>query len=215
MAMCVMAVVAVAPCQCFSPGGNQITSPGRMCSIGPPQRCTRPQPAVTIRVWPSGWVCHAVRAPGSNVTLAPRARAGSGASNRGSIRTLPVKYSAGPLPFSLVSHRPRRAPSFGAPRSHTRLLPLARTPPPPRVVVAAGAGVVDRRAYGPRPLFKGHSPTQGGATLCGGDGLIGGRAGDIVGRPIVPRNVISVLARQGHLLAPSRCPCLSRSGCHF
>src|SRR5881275_1908711 len=60
MAMCVMAVVAVAPCQCFSPGGNQITSPGRMPSIGPPQRCARPQPAVTIRVWPSGWVCQAV-----------------------------------------------------------------------------------------------------------------------------------------------------------
>src|SRR5437867_787015 len=71
MAMCVMAVVAVAPCQCFSPGGNQITSPGRTCSIGSPQRWARPQPAVTIRVWPSGWVCHAVRAPGSNVTLAP------------------------------------------------------------------------------------------------------------------------------------------------
>jgi hypothetical protein len=34
-----MAVVAVAPCQCFSPGGNQITSPGRISSIGPPQRC--------------------------------------------------------------------------------------------------------------------------------------------------------------------------------
>ena len=32
MAMCVMAVVAVAPCQCFSPGGNQITSPGRISS---------------------------------------------------------------------------------------------------------------------------------------------------------------------------------------
>ena len=28
MAMCVMAVVGAAPCQCFSPGGNQITSPG-------------------------------------------------------------------------------------------------------------------------------------------------------------------------------------------
>src|SRR5207244_7248934 len=98
MAMCVMAVVAVAPCQCFSPGGNQITSPGRMSSIGPPQRCTRPQPAVTIRVWPSGWLCQAVRAPGSNVTLAPTARAGSGASNRGSMRTAPVKYSACPLP---------------------------------------------------------------------------------------------------------------------
>src|SRR6266498_1660384 len=98
MAMCVMAVVAVAPCQCFSPGGNQITSPGRISSIGPPQRCARPQPAVTIRVWPSGWVCHAVRAPGSNVTLAPTARAGSPAWKSGSMRTVPVKYSAGPLP---------------------------------------------------------------------------------------------------------------------
>lgn len=28
IAICVMAVVAVAPCQCFSPDGNQITSPG-------------------------------------------------------------------------------------------------------------------------------------------------------------------------------------------
>src|SRR5712691_10697342 len=98
MAMCVMAVVAVAPCPCFSPGGIQITSPARISSIGPPSRCARPQPAVTIRVWPSGWVCHAVRAPGSNVTLAPTARAGAGASNRGSTRTAPVKYSAGPLP---------------------------------------------------------------------------------------------------------------------
>src|SRR5260221_13157352 len=97
MAMCVMAVVAVAPCQCFSPGGNQITSPGQICSMGPPQPCARPQPAVTIRVWPSGWVCHAVRAPGSNVTLAPCERGGSFAWNRGSMRTVPVKYSAGPL----------------------------------------------------------------------------------------------------------------------
>jgi len=31
------------------------------------------------------------------VTLALRTRAGSGASNNGSMRTLPVKYSAGPL----------------------------------------------------------------------------------------------------------------------
>src|SRR6201988_2209655 len=98
MAMCVMVVVGAAPCQCFSPGGNQTTSPGRISPTGPPQRCTRPQPAVTIRVWPSGWVCQAVRAPGSNVTLAPTTRAGSGASNRGSTRTAPVKFSAGPLP---------------------------------------------------------------------------------------------------------------------
>src|SRR5581483_105061 len=98
MAICVIAVVGVAPCQCFSPGENQIMSPGRISSTGPPQRCARPQPAVTISVWPSGWLCHAVRAPGSNVTLAPTARAGSGAWNRGSMRTVPVKYSTCPLP---------------------------------------------------------------------------------------------------------------------
>ena len=45
-----MTVVAVAPCQCFSPGGNQITSPGPIEEIGPPQRCTSPQPAVTIHL---------------------------------------------------------------------------------------------------------------------------------------------------------------------
>src|SRR6202048_419463 len=98
MAICIMAVVAVAPCQCFSPGANQITSPGRISSIGPPRRCARPAPAVTMRLWPSGCVCHAVRAPGSNVTLAPATRAGSGALNSGSTRTVPVKYVAGPLP---------------------------------------------------------------------------------------------------------------------
>src|SRR5207248_7640641 len=97
MAMCVMAVVGVAPCQCFSLGGNQTTSPGRISSIGPPQRCAQPRPDVTINVWPNGCVCHAVRAPGSNVTLAQATRAGSGAWNRGSIRTVPVNQSAGPL----------------------------------------------------------------------------------------------------------------------
>src|SRR6266566_1786325 len=69
-----------------------------MSSIGPPQRWTRPQPAVTIKVWPSGWVYQAVRAPGSNVTLEPTTRAGSGVWNSGSMRTLPVKFSTGPLP---------------------------------------------------------------------------------------------------------------------
>jgi hypothetical protein len=51
-----------------------------------------------IKVWPSGCVCQAVRAPGSNVTLAALTRAGSGARKSGSTRTTPVKYSAGPLP---------------------------------------------------------------------------------------------------------------------
>src|SRR5438552_12229815 len=98
MAMCVMAVVGVAPCQCFSPGGHQTTSPGRISSFGPLSLCTHPSPEVTIRVCPSGCVCHAVRAPGSNVTLTPSTRAGSGAWNSGSMRTVPVKYSSGPFP---------------------------------------------------------------------------------------------------------------------
>src|SRR5438132_10419929 len=106
--MCVIAVVGAAPCQCFSLGANWTTSPGRISSIGPPSRCTRPAPAVTISVCPSGCVCHAVRAPGSNVTLAPEARAGSCAWNKGSIRTVPVNQSAGPLvdacePLLLIS----------------------------------------------------------------------------------------------------------------
>src|SRR5213082_580323 len=94
--MCVIAVVGVAPCQCRSFGGHQITSPGRTSTFCWPSLCTQPQPAVTMSVCPSGCQCHAVCAPGSNVTLAPRTRAGSGASNNGSIRTVPVKYSAGP-----------------------------------------------------------------------------------------------------------------------
>ena len=65
---------------------------------GRTERWIRPQPVVTIKVWPSGCVCHAVRAPASNVTLTPSARAGAFAGNSGSTRTVPLKYSAGPLP---------------------------------------------------------------------------------------------------------------------
>jgi hypothetical protein len=50
MGIWVIAVVGVAPCKCFSPGGNQSMSPGRISSIGPPQRCARPQPAVIMMV---------------------------------------------------------------------------------------------------------------------------------------------------------------------
>jgi hypothetical protein len=51
---------------------------------------------VTMRVCPNGWVCHAVRAPGSNVTPAPAARAGSAGLKSGSMRTVPVNQSSGP-----------------------------------------------------------------------------------------------------------------------
>src|SRR5204863_7980031 len=97
MAICVIAVVSVAPCQCFSLGANQTTSPGRISSVGPSQHCAQPRPEVTINVCPSGCVCQAVRAPGSNVTFAQAMRAGSGAWNSGSMRTVPVNQSAGPF----------------------------------------------------------------------------------------------------------------------
>src|SRR6266571_7633751 len=94
--MCVIALSDVAPCQCFSPGGHETTSPGWISSAGPPQLCTKPRPAVTMSVWPSGWVCQAARAPGSKVTLAPCTRPGTLAWNSGSTRTFPVNDSFDP-----------------------------------------------------------------------------------------------------------------------
>src|SRR5436190_7158561 len=96
-AMCVIAVFGEAPCQCLTFGGNHTTSPGRISSMDPPSSCTRPRPESTMRVCPSGCVCHAVRAPGSKVTVAPATRAGAGAVKSGSMRTVPVNQSAGPL----------------------------------------------------------------------------------------------------------------------
>src|SRR5438309_6017602 len=97
MARWVIALVGDAPCQCRLPGEIHTTSPGRISSMGPPSICTRPTPTVTISVCPSGCVCHALRAPGSNVTYAPDARVDSFAWKSGSMRTDPVKYSVGPF----------------------------------------------------------------------------------------------------------------------
>src|SRR5919197_520910 len=97
MAICVIAVVGEAPCQCLTCGGHQITSPALISSIGPPHACVRPTPAVTIRCCPVGCVCQADLAPGSKVTDAPEKCAESLAGNSGSIRTLPVKNSADPV----------------------------------------------------------------------------------------------------------------------
>src|SRR2546428_6624751 len=97
MAMCVIPMFGEAPCQCLTPGGIRTTSPGRISSIGPPHCWTRPAPAVTIKTWPAGCVCHAERAPGSNVTKPPEVREGSLAGKSGSTRTEPVKYWAQPF----------------------------------------------------------------------------------------------------------------------
>src|SRR6185437_13993774 len=82
--------------------------PGRISIFSSPQHCVQPRPPVTMRVWPQGCVCHAERAPGSNVTAAPPNCAGPGDWKSGSIRTLPVKYSLGPIwdgcePLRLIS----------------------------------------------------------------------------------------------------------------
>ncbi len=44
MAMWVMAIVGAAPCQCFSPGAKETTSPGRISSIGRPRAAPGPSP---------------------------------------------------------------------------------------------------------------------------------------------------------------------------
>src|SRR3712207_3048250 len=97
IAMWLIALVAVAPCQCFTPGGVQITSPGLISRFWPPSSCTHPVPDVTIRTWPPGWVCHAERAPGSNVTSPPVEDVLSLAAYSGSTMTDPVKYCAAPF----------------------------------------------------------------------------------------------------------------------
>ena len=66
---------------------------------------------MTIKVWPQGCVCQAVRAPGSNVTLAPLNSAGQGDRNSGSMRTSPVKFSGDPL---IEGCEPFRLSSIGA-----------------------------------------------------------------------------------------------------
>src|SRR5918999_5185255 len=77
IAMWVMNRVSAAPCQWFSPGSKKTRSPGRMSSIGPPSRWQTPTPSVTQIVWPWGWVCQALRAPGMKCTQAAPTRESS------------------------------------------------------------------------------------------------------------------------------------------
>lgn len=81
----------------YKASGEIMTSPGLISCFSPPSCCTQPVPDVTIRICPSGWICHAERAPGSNVTLAPEVRDGELAGKRASTLTLPVKFASGSL----------------------------------------------------------------------------------------------------------------------
>ena len=66
-----IAMLGAAPCQWRTSAGIQTTSPGCISCTGSPSDCTRPRPVRTIKVWPAGWVCHAVHAPAWKVTIPP------------------------------------------------------------------------------------------------------------------------------------------------
>jgi hypothetical protein len=92
-------------------------------------------------------VCHAVREPGSKVTLAPETRAGAGAWNKGSMRTVPVNQSAGPLldgcePGLLISiyYARYRTARKGANRTIFQKITLAVT-----LTVSEDKGAMTRR----------------------------------------------------------------------
>src|SRR4051794_30561177 len=93
----------VAPCQCGRSRGHRRMSPAANSWTGPSWTCVHPTPSVTTSVCPSGWECHAVRAPGSNVTTAPVTRDGSSRENWPRMVTRPVKNSAGPSTASCFS----------------------------------------------------------------------------------------------------------------
>ena len=102
MAMCVIAMVGDAPCQCFSPGGNQTTSPGRISSTGPP----RAAPAAAGRH--DQRLAQRVRVPrGACPRLERDSRATDACRplpwNGASIRTVPVNHSSGPLADAWVA----------------------------------------------------------------------------------------------------------------
>ena len=87
MAMCVMAVFGERAMPCFSPGGNQTTSPGPISSTGPPQRCTRPTGGDDERL------SEGMRVPG---------RASAGLERDGA----PADYGAAPAPRKRIdAHR--------------------------------------------------------------------------------------------------------------
>lgn len=75
-------------------GLDQTTSPALRTSTSPSERPIRARPHMTSSAWPNGWLCHAVRAPGLNVTRYARSRVG--ASTISCSHTWPVNHSLAP-----------------------------------------------------------------------------------------------------------------------
>src|SRR5277367_5752763 len=94
-----------APCQCMVSGGMLTVSPGFSTCGFSPSKQMRPTPDKQKSVCPTGWECHAVRAPGVNVTTEPPRRDGDSTAITGYWNTTPVKVSAAPR---LVFRAPAR-----------------------------------------------------------------------------------------------------------
>ena len=112
MAMCVMAVVGVAPCQCFSPGGtNDVAGADFLDGAA---RALRPAAAggddqrLAERMRVPGGARAGLEGDAGAAARAP----GSGGSKSGSMRTVPVNQSAGPLPEGWVPLRLMSMPAF-------------------------------------------------------------------------------------------------------
>jgi hypothetical protein len=73
-----------------------------MISAGPPSRWHSPTPSVTKMVWPCGWVCQAVRAPGVKWTSAAANVDVPAGAATASMYTSPVNQSASPFWVSML-----------------------------------------------------------------------------------------------------------------
>ena len=92
-----MAVVGEAPCQCFSPGGHQTTSPGRIVRALPALALHQAAASGHDQVLPEGMrVPRRARAGLERDAVDERPRRLDG-RNRGSRRTAPLNVSAGPF----------------------------------------------------------------------------------------------------------------------
>ena len=96
MEICVMGLLLAAPCQCLTSGGNQTTSPGRTFLHRSVPLLHQSFAGGDYQRLPQRMAVPCGPCPGLNSTEEPDARAGTWAENRCSIRTAPVKHSAGP-----------------------------------------------------------------------------------------------------------------------
>src|SRR6476646_3589833 len=106
-------------------------------------------PSVTEIVWPLGWVCHAVRAPGVKWTLLALKREPSDGDATGSMYTAPVNQSLGPALVSI----PFLVSCMTSPDGLFRGLSCLSTPADRR---AAGS---PRRRSSSRPRSAGRAST--------------------------------------------------------